>query len=45
MVGVPAVVGGAGGGGVGVILEGPGESQEVTCAPVNRHVLAGRRGC
>ena len=43
MVGTSAVVGGAGGG--GVILEGPGESQEVRCAPVNRHAVIGRRGC
>ena len=34
-----AKVGGVGGGGAGVIPEGPGKSQEVRrCAPVNRHV-------
>ena len=40
----PAGVGEAGGREAGVILEGPGESQEVRCASVNRHVVAGRRG-
>ena len=32
------VVGGAGGGEAVVILEGPGESEKVRCAPVNRHI-------
>ena len=39
----PVQMGGAGGGGAGVIPEGPGKSQEVRmCVPVNRHV--GREG-
>ena len=44
-VNAEAEVGGAGGGGAGVIPEGPGKSQEVKCAPVNGHVGREGEGC
>ena len=39
----PVGLGGAGGEGAVLTPEGPGESEEMKCAPVNRHVRRERR--